>query len=230
MSMYNLDNRTSVNNPAKVPRVAATFNVRKRLIEDLVLPVRLPALIVLGYAIYATWLYKQSNKAFEKNARFGTVRGRLIEIKKHNYFYNAVPRYTVHYEFSVDGVKYESRRATSGSFFRDWMTPLGIMTDTITESQYLQAFPVLRNSEPCTVFYDKKCPGAHSSIASDANSAEAGIALYMAVFPLMFANKFKADLWSWRRRWVPKRYRVQMPSWSKPPSQEAAMPPPPLVK
>jgi hypothetical protein len=186
--------------------------LKHQIVQDMVLPIRLPALMMLCWALYNTWLYNQANKAFDRGARFQTVRGRLLELKKNNYFYNAVPRYAVRYEFEVNGKRYESCRATTGSFFRDWM-PSFIWTDTITESQYLQAFPVLRVGEPCTVFYDTKNPKSHSAIACDANSTEGGVALYLAVFPLIFGNMLRGHYVSFMRKWFPKKIKVKMPKY-----------------
>jgi len=185
--------------------------MKHQIVKDMILPIRIPALIILFWACYNTWLYNQANKAFDRGARFQTVRGRLLEIKKNNYFYNAVPRYAVKYEFVVNGVRYESCRATTGSFYRDWM-PTWLWTDTITESQYLQAFPLLRVGEACTVFYDSKCPGAHAALACDANSTESGVALYAAVFPLIFANMLYGQYSAAKRKVFTKKIRVRMPA------------------
>lgn len=194
----------------------STRDLLRVLSRDFVLPIRIPALGLLAYTLYNTYLYNQALQAFDRGSRFATTRGKLLSIEKNNYFYNAVPRYAVHYEFVVDGVRYESRRATTGSFYRDWMIPLQyLFRDTITESQYLQAFPVLRQGEACTVFYDSKAPGRHSALASDANSAEGGVALYLAVFPLIFGNMLMTSWRGFMRRMRPPKMRVRIPKYDQ---------------
>jgi hypothetical protein len=198
--------------PGYTKRFRLTKALRHQIVKDMVLPIRGPAVLLLGWALYNTYLFNESNRALDRDARFSTVRGRLLAINKQNYFYNAVPRYSVCYEFTVNGKRYESCRATTGSFFRDWM-PRFVWTDTVTESQYLQAFPVLRVGEPCTVFYDRRAPQAHSALAVDANSTEGGIALYLAVFPLIFANMLRTSVVVAWRKVFPKKIRVRMPKY-----------------
>ena len=64
---------------AKVPRVSGDTvkknrwtGINQQIMTDFVLPVRIPALLLLGFAIYNTRLYSMANEAFDKGARFGT--------------------------------------------------------------------------------------------------------------------------------------------------------------
>lgn len=206
---------TSNNTPSALRRFFSREMLRANMTSNLVIPIRVPALMLLSYSLWNTYLYNQAKKSFDRGeTRFATTRGKLLSIQKNNYFYNAVPRYCVRYEYTVDGVRYESRRATTGSFYRDWIPFIDrFYNDTITESQYLQAFPILRQNEPCTVFYDKKSPRYHSALASDANSAESGVALYLAVFPLIFANMLMATFMRMKRSWKPPVKRIRMPKY-----------------
>jgi len=187
---------------------------------DLALEVRIPALFC-AYGVYVnTKLYYDSLAAYQPGAKWGMAKGKLLELEKLNYRYISVPRYAVKYEFEVDGKTYVSTRATSGSPYRNWMERF--YKDTITESQYLQAIPVLRVGERCTVFYNKANPGSHSALAHDANSFEISIMCFLAVFPLMMGYYMKAHWWMIKKAYFPgKKVRVRFPVYDHPP------PPPP---
>lgn len=190
--------------------------------SDFVLGVRLPALAILVCALYNTKLYYDAGKA-GPDARFGLTKGKLLELQRHKYGYVAVPRYSVLYEFTVDGVTYTSRRATTGSPYRDWM---GLRyTDTITEAQYLQSIPILRIGEPCTVFYDKKAPAKHAAIAHDSNSWETALMLYAAFFPLLCAGMMKMQYQSWVRYFRVSKTRVGFPEWAHTTARHPKPPP-----
>ena len=183
------------------------------LFRDLVLGVRIPAALLAAAAVYNTSLFYASNKAHLADAKFGSVTGRLIDIQKKKYPFMSVPRYAVHYEYDIDGKTYTSRRATSGSPYRDWMGQR--YTDTITESQYLQSFPILRIGEPCHVLYDKKNPQAHASLAHDANSWEMALMTYLAVFPLLMANNMRDSYNEYKNGWKTKKTKVRFPQWAR---------------
>jgi hypothetical protein len=100
----------------------------------------------------------------------------------------------------------------------------GAYNDTITESQYLQAIPILRIGEPCTVYYDRKNPQAHASLAADGNSTEIGILLYLAVFPLIFANTFRMQYIVWKKMYFKKKMRVGFPAWAHQQAGRGPMP------
>lgn len=191
------------------------------VLKDLALGVRIPCLFILFAAGYNTKLYYEAGQAWQQNARFGTAKGKLLKLHRLKYSYVAVPRYSVEYEFEVDGVKYVSKRATTGSPYRDWMGDW--YTDTITEAQYLQSIPLLRIGERCTVLYDRTNPGAHSAIAHDANSWEISLMLYAAVFPFLTANLWLMQWQTWRYGTKMVAKKIKMPAWSRPPN----MPPPP---
>jgi hypothetical protein len=174
--------------------------------------IRVPAAIILAGTLYNSQLFYDSKKAHLSDSRFGSVSGTLLEIKKLQYRYITVPRYSVLYEYEVDGVKYTSRRATSGSPYRDWMGTY--YTDTITEAQYLQSFPILRIDEPCTVLYDKKAPAAHASLAHDANSWETALLMYFGVFPMVTANLMINQYGYWAHRWGKSKTTVKFPQWA----------------
>ncbi|EPY23387.1 hypothetical protein STCU_02411 [Strigomonas culicis] len=101
----------------------------------------------------------------------------------------------------------------------------GFYNDTITEAQYLQAIPVLRVGEGCTVFYDKKNPGAHSALAHGANSFEISFIAFFAVFPLLMGYFMKSHFWMLKKAYLPnKKIRVRFPAYDHP------QPPPPPPK
>lgn len=183
---------------------------------DLALEFRIPGLF-FTYAVYVnTRLYYDSMSAYQPNASWGMAKGKLLELQKLNYRYISVPRYTVKYEFEVDGKKYVSTRATTGSPYRDWMQRF--YKDTITESQYLQAIPVLRVGERCTVFYSKTHPEKHSALAHDANSFEISILCFLAVFPMLMGYYMKTHWWLTKKAFLPgKKVRVRFPVYDHPP-------------
>lgn len=190
---------------------------------DMALEVRIPALCLLGVLYVNTRCYYDALTAYDATARWGITRGRLLELQKLNYRYISVPRYSVKYEYEVDGKRYVSTRATTGSPYRSWMR--SFYRDTITEAEYLQAIPVLRIGEQCTVFYDKKNPGAHSALAHDANSFEMSVIGFLAVFPLLMGYFLKSHWWAVRRAYMPsKKMRVRFPTYDHP------QPPPPPPK
>ena len=182
--------------------------------HDLALHIRVPCLGLLWVAGYNTHLYWEAGQAWQPNARFRTTKGKLTKLQRMKYSYVAVPRYAVEYEYEVDGVKYVSKRATTGSPYRDWMGDW--YTDTITEAQYLQSVPLLRSGERCTVLYDSKHPGAHSSIAHDANSWEISLMLYFATFPILTAPLLQLQFFNWVTARQVKRTRFKMPEWANP--------------
>nr|CCC95084.1 conserved hypothetical protein [Trypanosoma congolense IL3000] len=177
---------------------------------DLALEIRIPALF-MAYAVYAnTRCYYDALSSYQASSKWGITRGKLLELKRLDYRYISVPRYTVRYEYEVDGRKYISTRATTGSPYRNWMSMF--YNDTITESEYLQAIPVLRVGESCTVFYDKKKPGTRSAVAHDANSFEISILCFLAVFPLLMGYNLKTNWWMIKRAYRPNRLmRVRFP-------------------
>lgn len=182
---------------------------------DMALEIRIPALCLLGVLYVNTRCYYDALKAYQANARWGITQGKLVDMKKLNYRYIAVPRYTVKYEFEVEGKHYVSTRATTGSPYRNWMH--WFYNDTITEAEYLQAIPVLRIGERCTVFYDKRNPKAHSALAHDANSFEISIIGFLAVFPLLMGYFMKGHFWEFRRAYLPnKRMRIRFPIYDHP--------------
>jgi hypothetical protein len=182
--------------------------------KDLALHIRLPCLVILWVAGYNTHLYWESGQAWQQNARFSTTKGKLTKLQRLKYSYVAVPRYAVEYEYEVDGVKYTSSRATTGSPYRDWMG--NWYNDTITEAQYLQSVPLLRVGERCTVLYDRKHPGSHSAIAHDANSWEISLMLYVAVFPILMAPLMQLQYHNWVIARRARRLRFKMPTWANP--------------
>lgn len=187
---------------------------------DAALEIRIPALFLV-YVVYVnTKCYYDALSAFHANSKWGIANGKLLELRKLNYRYISVPRYAVRYEFEVDGKRFESTRATTGSPYRDWMS--WFYNDTITEAEYLQAIPVLRVGERCLVFYDKRRPKAHSALAHDANSFEISIISFFAIIPLMMGYNMKAQFWMLCKAYMPgKKMRVRFPSYNRPP------PPPP---
>ncbi|KAH9597211.1 Protein of unknown function DUF3592 [Trypanosoma melophagium] len=187
---------------------------------DLALEFRIPALF-MAYVVYVnTRCYYDALTAYQANSKWGMAHGKLLELKKLNYRYISVPRYAVRYEYEVEGKTYVSTRATTGSPYRSWMERF--YNDTITESEYLQAIPVLRVGERCTVFYDKKNPGLHSALAHDANSFEISILSFFAVFPFLMGYLMKSHLWMVKKAYMPnKTMRVRFPTYARPP------PPPP---
>ncbi|EPY29083.1 hypothetical protein AGDE_10134 [Angomonas deanei] len=190
---------------------------------DLALEVRIPALLLTGVIYVNTKCYYDALSSYQASSRWGITSGTLLELRKLNYRYITVPRYAVKYEFEVDGKKIVSTRATTGSPYRSWMAPF--YNDTITEAQYLQAIPVLRVGERCTVFYDKKNPSAHSALAHDANSFEMSFIAFFAVFPLLMGYTMKAHFWMICKAYMPnKKMRVRFPTYNHPP------PPPPPPK
>eukprot|EP00758_Cryptobia_borreli_P000338 Tbor_TRINITY_DN1052_c0_g1::TRINITY_DN1052_c0_g1_i1::g.12370::m.12370 len=187
---------------------------------DLALEVRIPG-IICAYVVYVnTRLYYDSMTAYQIDSKWGMTRGKLLELRKKKSRYLAVPRYGVTYEFEVDGKKYTSTRATTGTPYRDWMK--WMYEDTITESQYLQAMPVLRVGEKCTVFYNKSNPGGHSALAHDPNSWEISILCFCAAFPLLMGYLLKSHFLQFRTAYMPpSKMKVGFPSAVRPP------PPPP---
>ncbi|KAF5223391.1 hypothetical protein ECC02_003410 [Trypanosoma cruzi] len=182
---------------------------------DLALEIRIPA-VFLAYVVYVnTRCYYDALNAYQANSRWAMTSGKLLELRKLNYRYISVPRYAVRYEYEVDGKRYVSTRATTGSPYRNWMERF--YNDTITESQYLQAIPVLRLGERCTVFYDKKNPGAHSALAHDANSFEISILSFFTVVPLLMGYLMKAHWWMLKKAYMPnKKMRVRFPPTARP--------------
>ncbi|CAG9574476.1 conserved hypothetical protein [Leishmania major strain Friedlin] len=182
---------------------------------DMALEVRLPALFLLGVVYVNTKCYCDSLTAYQAGSRWGITQGKLLELRKLNYRYIIVPRYAVKYEFEVDGKQYVSTRGTTGSPYRNWME--GWYYDTITEAEYLQAIPVLRVGERCSVFYDKKNPKAHSALAQDANSFEISFLGFLAVFPLLMGHYMKAHFWMLRKAYMPNRkMRIRFPVYDHP--------------
>ncbi|RNF12480.1 hypothetical protein TraAM80_00333 [Trypanosoma rangeli] len=183
---------------------------------DLALELRVPA-ILCAYLVYVnTQCYYDALTAYQANAKWGMTAGKLLELRKLNYRYISVPRYAVRYEYEVDGKKYVSTRATTGSPYRNWMKQF--YNDTITESQYLQAIPVLRVGERCTVFYDKKHAGSLSALAHDANSFEISILSFCAVVPVLMGYLMKAHWWMLRKAYMPNRtMRIRVPRAERPP-------------
>ncbi|KAG5500652.1 hypothetical protein JIQ42_04671 [Leishmania sp. Namibia] len=190
---------------------------------DMALEVRLPALILGGVVYVNTKCYYDAQSAYQAGSRWGITQGKLLELRKLNYRYIIVPRYAVKYEFEVDGKRYVSTRGTTGSPYRNWME--GWYYDTITEAEYLQAIPVLRVGERCSVFYDKKNPKAHSALAQDANSFEISFLGFLALFPLLMGHYMKAHFWMLRKAYMPnKKMRIRFPVYDHP------RPPPPPPK
>ncbi|EAN79450.1 uncharacterized protein TEOVI_000494400 [Trypanosoma equiperdum] len=188
---------------------------------DLALETRIPALF-MAYAVYVnTRCYYDALSSYKANSKWGITRGKLLELRRLDYRYISVPRYALRYEYEVDGKKYVSTRATTGSPYRNWMERF--YNDTITESEYLQAIPVLRVGENCTVFYSKKHPGVHSALAHDANSFEISILCFLAVFPLLMGYNMKAQWWMIKRAYRPnKMLRIRFPpNCRTPPPPEA---------
>lgn len=182
--------------------------------HDMALEFRLPGFGLVMYSCYTTKLFYGSNGFWRSDATYSTTEGILLELTKHNPRYIAVPRYSVRYEYMVDGVRYESTRATSGSPYRPWMHH--IYFDTMTEAEYLQAIPILRVGEPCTVFYDKRNPsGNHAALANDPCSFEHGLILFLGAFPLVFGNTLRGQvLTSWAKHFGKKRMKVRFPKWA----------------
>ena len=139
---------------------------------------------------------------------YAAVLGKLLEIEKVKYRLNPIAAYMVRYEFTVNGVTYQSRRGTSGSPFRDWMWPY--YRDTITDQQYLQSMPLLRKGEPCLVFYDVANPGARCCIAHDPNSWELAFLMFVGTIPLLAGNTLRVAFWREWQQWFPKRMRVRV--------------------
>lgn len=190
---------------------------------DMALELRIPALFFAGVVYVNTKCYYDALSAYQAGSRWGMTQGKLLELEKLNYRYISVPRYAVKYEFEVDGQRYVSTRATTGSPYRDWMK--WFYKDTITEAEYLQAIPVLRVGERCTVFYDKKNPKSHSALAQDANSFEISFLSFFAVFPLLMGYYMKAHFWMVRKAYMPnKKMRIRFPVYDRP------KPPPPPPK
>lgn len=188
---------------------------------DMALEVRIPAVLLLGILYVNTKCYYDALSAYQANARWGIAQGKLLELKKLNYRYISVPRYSVTYEYEVDGKKYVSTRATTGSPYRNWMK--GFYNDTITEAQYLQAIPVLRVGEKCNVFYNRKHPHTHSALAHDANSFEMSFIAFLSIFPLLMGYFMKAHFWMVRKAYMPnKKMRIRFPVYDHP----APLPPP----
>lgn len=200
--------------PLAPPRNSTYYT--KPWLWDLALELRVPALFFLGTAVYNSKLYSEANAAWagNPNAKVGVTRGKLLELNRFFYQHMGVPRYTVKYEFTVDGKTYVSTRATTASPYRNWME--GWYNDTITESQYLQSIPPLRVGEPCTVFYSKRWPDAHSALAHDGNSFEMSFLVFAGVFPLVFGTQLKSQFFSWRRNFFRRKIKVKYPAWAFP--------------
>lgn len=190
---------------------------------DLALEFRIPALF-LAYEVYInTSLYYGSLSSYQPNSTWAMTKGKLLELNKLNYRYISVPRFAVKYEFEVDGKKIVSTRATTGSPYRNWMS--SFYKDTITESQYLQAIPVLRVGERCTVFYKKDNPGEYCGLAHDANSFEISLMAFFAAFPLLMGYYMKSHAWMVYKAYAPnKTFKVRFPKYDHPPPHR---PPPP---
>ena len=92
----------------------------------------------------------------------------------------------------------------------------GWYNDTITEAEYLQAIPLLRVGEPCTVFYDKRYPADFSALAHDANSFEISLLVFLGSFPLVFGTTLKQQLYILRRNNFRRRIKVKYPDWAFP--------------
>ncbi|KAG8345626.1 hypothetical protein TRVL_03532 [Trypanosoma vivax] len=192
---------------------------------DLALEIRIPAIFMV-YAVYVnTQCYYNALSAYQAHSKWGITRGKLLELRRLDYRYISVPRYAVRYEYEVNGQKYVSTRATTGSPYRNWMWPW--YNDTITESQYLQAIPILRAGEACTVFYSKKNPGLYSAVAHDANSFEISILSFLAIFPLLLGYQMKTHWWMIKKLYRPnKMLRVRFPPYNHPPPPPEAPPTP----
>lgn len=197
---------------------------RPQWVWDLALEVRLPGLVCAWVVYKSTRLYYDALSAYNQDSKWAMTKGKLLELNKQQYRYISVPRYTVKYEFEVDGVKYTSTRATTGSPYRNWMS--FFYKDCITESQYLQAMPILRVGERCTVFYDKSNPSSHSALAHDPNSWEMSILAFCAALPLLMGYYMKAHYVDVRRAYAPARKlkigfpKVDHPKPPPPPPRE----------
>jgi hypothetical protein len=181
---------------------------------EMALEMRIPALFILAYAVHNTILYSEANHAWKAGGKVTTTKGKLLEMQRHFNTRLALPRYSVKYEFEVDGKKYIATRATTGSPYRNWME--GWYLDTITEAQYLQAIPVLRVGEPCTVYYRKSNPGKYSALAHDGNSFEISTLVFFGTFPLIFGTSLKGQFFVLRRWLFPRRQQVRLPDWALP--------------
>lgn len=192
---------------------------------DLALELRIPATFFLYYAWINTQYYLNAQTAYLKNAKWAMIDGTLLEIQKHKYRYIAVPRYAVRYEYEWEGKKYVSTRATTGSPYRNWM--FGWLNDTITEAQYLQAIPVLRVGEKCTVWVNKRRPDSITAVASDANPAQTAVLVLFGVLPLLLGYHMKCHLVWLKHYYFPsKKMRVRYPAYDRPVSQPPPTPPP----
>lgn len=189
---------------------------------DMALELRIPAAFFLYLAWTNTSYYLDAQTAYLKNSGWAMIDGTLLEMHKHKYRYIAVPRYSVKYEYEWEGKKYVSTRATTGTPYRNWME--GWVLDTITEAQYLQAIPVLRVGERCTVWLNKKRPDSITALASDANPAQTAILIFLGVFPLLMGYHMKCHLLWLRHYYFPgKKMRVGFPKYDN----EMSRPPPP---
>lgn len=210
------------------PRVLGNKTVFERIwgfprpqwVWDMALEFRLPGLFC-AYLVYKnSVLYYNSLSAYQPQSSWGMTKGTLLDLRKLTYRHIAVPRYAVTYEFDVDGVKYTSTRATTGSPYRNWMR--FFYNDTITEAQYLQAMPILRKGEKCTVFYNKSNPSAHSGLAHDANSWEISLLAFCAAMPILMGYYMKAQCAQAFRDYFPRKLmKIRFPKVDHP------KPPPP---
>jgi hypothetical protein len=188
------------------------------------LELRIPCLFLAYYIYKNTYHYLDANEIHLPDCRWGVAKGKLLELRKVQYRMNSLPRYGVKYEYTVNGQTYVSTRATTGAPYRDWMS--WFYLDTITEAHYLQAIPVLRVGERCTVFYSKESPHL-SALASDANSWESSILAVVVCFPLLVGTQLKHQFVGlYRKHWRRNRIRVRMPVYDIPPPPPE-MPPPP---
>ena len=191
---------------------------------ELALEIRIPS-VFLAYLIYNnTMHYLNANEVHLPDAKWGMTKGKLLELNKVKYRMNNLPRYGVKYEYSVDGKTYVSTRATTGAPYRNWMS--WFYLDTITEAHYLQAIPVLRVGERCTVYYSKENPNL-SALASDANSWEMAVLATFVAFPLFAGTSLKQQVFNFWRRFGPaKKMRIRVPSYDFPRPPPEAPPPP----
>jgi len=178
---------------------------------------RLPALLAVGYGLRCNYICYQYKKAPNGHNDSDiptaiTYDARLLDIGRVKNLRLGLPRYWVRYEYWVDGVRYESKRATTGSPYRDWMGDWYM--DTMTEAEYLQAMPVLRVGEKCAVWYNKSNPGSYPALAFDGNSFETGVLVILGGFPLAAGSLLRSQLMLWRMKWFPRPMKVKMPKWA----------------
>eukprot|EP00759_Apiculatamorpha_spiralis_P033201 PhF_6_TR3452/c0_g1_i1/m.5035 len=185
-----------------------------RWLQDMALEFRIPAVWCMWYSFRTTQHYFDAQSYYKPDGKWTTAKGTVLDIERHTFRHHYLPRYSVQYTFTVDGKEYTSRRATTGSIYRNWIHPyLPTSVDAMTEAQYLQAIPPLRIGAPCTVFYAKSNP-CLSGVAHDPSSYECSLIAFAGLFVFVWATQMKVTLFNKFGQKVAPKHKIRVPNWS----------------